>query len=141
MNLAQQRRLIAVSAMMVFALGFLSHAKKGELPTARFLIGTGGLYTVISVFADLGLAIGAGMSMVVLITAILTEGGPVIQLLNERTGIKGKIQTGGTTIKQTLGPNVTQRINIPSSKNPALNPKVKGPAAPSHIFDVPKFGP
>lgn len=116
MNLAQQRRIIAVSAMLVFALGFLSHAQKGELPTARFLIGTGGIYTIISIFADLGMAIGAGMAMVVTITAVLTEGGPVINLLNERGGFKDKKVTAKNTMRQTLGIGITQTI----SPSPAI---------------------
>src|ERR1700753_1164536 len=101
MNLAQQRRIVAVSAMVVFALGFLSHAQKGQLPTARFLIGTGGLYTIISIFTDLGLAIGSGMAVVVLISATLTEGGPVIKLLNERGGYQEP------TTKEPKAPRVT----------------------------------
>lgn len=136
MNLAQQRRIIAVSAMLVFALGFLSHAQKGQLPTARFLIGTGGIFTIISVFADLGLPIGAGMALVVTITAILTEGGPVVELLNERSGYK---TAKPKSVTQKLAPGVTQKINIRGSSNPALNPRVSGPPARSHLFDVPQF--
>jgi hypothetical protein len=86
MNLAQQRRVIAVSAMLVFALGFLSNAEKGQLPQARFLIGAGGLFTLVSVFADFGSPIGAGIAIVVLITAVLTEGEGAIKLLSARAG-------------------------------------------------------
>lgn len=111
MNLAQQRRIIAVSAMLVFALGFLSHAKKGQLPTARFLIGTGGLFTVISIFADLGMPIGAGMAIVVLLTTTLTEGQSVINLLTRRAGerVPGQEQPK-RVVKQKLGPGLSQKV-------------------------------
>lgn len=86
MNLAQQRKIIAVSAIITFAMGSLSHAQRGELPTARFLIGTGGIFTVISVFADFGSPIGAGMAIVVLLASVLTQGRGVINLLTQRAG-------------------------------------------------------
>lgn len=142
MNLAQQRRIVAVSAMLVFALGFLSHASKGQLPTARFLIGTGGLYTVISIFTDLGLAIGAGMSLVVLITATLTEGGPVIKLLNERGGItQPSTKAPRATEEVAPGVDVTSPL-YGSGVNTAIEHKgVAGPPAPAHNpFTVPTLG-
>lgn len=127
---------------MVFALGFLSHAKKGELPTARFLIGTGGIFTIVSVFADLGLAIGAGMSLVILLTAILTEGGPVIQLLSERGGLEAAAKAKRSQA-QEIAPGVRQTIKtnggFPGSSNPAFNPGIAGPPSPSNQFQVPSL--
>lgn len=143
MNLAQQRRIVAVSAMVVFALGFLSHAQKGELPTARFLIGTGGLFTVISIFTDLGLAIGAGMSLVVLISATLTEGGPVIKLLNERSGYKEPVD-GPPVPRATeeVAPGVieTSPLYGPRVNTAIENKPVAGPPVPHNPFTVPTLG-
>lgn len=142
MNLAQQRRIVAVSAMVVFALGFLSHARKGQLPTARFLIGTGGLYTIISIFTDLGLAIGAGMSIVVLITATLTEGGPVIKLLNERGGFPSEGKAKAPKVTEEVAPGVIEtsplygpRVNTAIEHKPVL-----GPPVPHNPFIVPTLG-
>lgn len=144
MNLAQQRRIIAVSAMLVFALGFLSHAKKGELPTARFLIGTGGIFTLISIFADLGMPIGAGMSVVVLLTATLTEGQGAINLLTHRAGESKKVKTAVNTMRQTIGPGVKQKVQVgpglnSNSVNPVLNPHAAGPPSPYDYFAIPHF--
>lgn len=124
MNLAQQRRIIAVSAMLVFALGFLSHAEKGQLPTARFLIGTGGIFTIISVFADLGLPIGAAMSVVILITATLTEGEGVINMLAARAGEKSLLSKVAP-FKQQLTKNKTQTVS-PTPKVYKIPPKSLG---------------
>lgn len=110
MNLAQQRKTIAVSAMLVFAFGTLAHAEKGELPTARFLIGVGGIYTIISVFADFGSPIGAGMAIIVLITAVLTEGEGVLNLLSKRGGFAPKPQAQSETKTQRVNSKTTQRV-------------------------------
>lgn len=120
MNLAQQRRMIAISAMVVFALGFLSHAQKGQLPTARFLVGTGGIFTIVSIFADLGLAIGAGMSVIVMLTAILTEGQPAIELLNTRAKIRGPLKD--SKLAEEVAPGVTQLVTPLPTRIPNRTP-------------------
>ena len=139
MSPAQQRRTIAVMAMLTFALGALSHAQKGELPTARFLIGTGGIFTIISIFADLGLAIGAAMSIVVATTALLTEGQGVIELLASRTR-EGKPQLGikaiapfnkgkkgyQVEVQNEGGENEGEVLDIPPLKAFGVGPKQQG---------------
>jgi hypothetical protein len=91
MTLSQQRRIIAVSSMVVFTLGFFGAAQKNQLPNARFLIGIGFTYTFISVFADLGAGdFGAGLAILVMISAILFEGEDLINLLTQRA--KGKVK-------------------------------------------------
>jgi len=100
----QQRRTLAVSAMTVFALGFLNAANKDEMPNARFLIGIGFTYTIISMIADLGAGdFAAGMAILIMISAILYEGEDIINLLNRRSKgevkpAKGKKRKGGQLI-------------------------------------------
>jgi hypothetical protein len=91
MTLSQQRRVIAVSSMVVFTLGFFGAAQKSELPKARFLIGIGFTFTFISIFADLGAGdFGAGLAILVMISALLFEGEDLISILTQRA--KGKVK-------------------------------------------------
>lgn len=141
MNLAQQRRTIAVSAMLVFALGFLANAEKGQLPTARFLIGSGGIFTLVSVFADFGSPIGAGMAIVILLTATLTEGDKALKLLATRAGEgprKGKAAPTGAPTPTHPAPNITQRVNDFEQANPLGLPTVKVPGGTT-ILRPPKY--
>jgi hypothetical protein len=145
MNLAQQRRVIAVSAMLVFAIGFLAKAEEGELPTARFLIGTGGIFTLVSVFADFGSPIGAGMAIVVLLTATLTQGEKALALLTRRAGGYKKPLRGGRTGPEPIpninqpAPNIVQRVNDFEQENPLGLPKVKLPGGGTTILRPPKY--
>lgn len=91
MTAGQQRRVIAVSAMLVFAMGFLYSAHRDEPPSARLLIGIGFTYTFISVVADLGGGdFAAGLAILVMITAIIYEGEDLINLLESRS--KGEVK-------------------------------------------------
>lgn len=91
MTLGQQRRTIAVSAMVVFTLGFLNAAQNDEPPSARFLIGVGFTYTFISLFADLGAGdFAAGFAILVLISAVIYEGEDIMGLLTRRA--KGEVK-------------------------------------------------
>lgn len=84
MSVSQQRRLIAVMGILTVSMYFIAHADEG-LPKARALIGIGGIFTIISVFTDLGLQIGAAMAVVIGITATLTEGDKVLGVLTQRS--------------------------------------------------------
>lgn len=105
MTLGQQRRTIAVSSMVVFGLGFLNAAHKDQAPSARFLIGIGFTFTFISIFADMGAGdFGAGLAILIMISAIMFEGEDIVGLFNERAkgivkvpkGKKGKGTHGGS---------------------------------------------
>lgn len=92
MSVGQSRRLIAISAMVTFTLGFLGAAHKNETPSARFLIGIGFTYTFVSVFADLGAGdMAAAFAILIMIGALLYEGQDIIGLLSERAN-KGTVK-------------------------------------------------
>lgn len=87
MTQGQSRRIIAVSSMVVFSLGFLNAAQNEEVPSARFLIGVGFTYTFISIIADLGAGdFAAGFAILILISAVLFEGEDLMHLLTKRAG-------------------------------------------------------
>lgn len=95
MGIAQQRRIIAISAMVTFTLGFLGAAHKNETPSARFLIGIGFTFTFVSVFADLGAGdMAAAFAILIMIGALLYEGQDLIGLITERANGKVKVGKG-----------------------------------------------
>lgn len=89
MNVYQQRRIIAVSSIIVFSLGVLSRLERGEeqfdTNAARFYIGVGITFTFISVFNDLGLDIGAAFALLVLVAAFMRQGDDVFKLIQKRS--------------------------------------------------------
>jgi hypothetical protein len=112
MTLGQQRRTIAVSSMVVFGLGFLNAAHKHQSPSTRFLIGVGFTYTFISVFADMGAGdFGAGLAILIMISAILFEGEDIVGLFNERAKGKVKIPKGKKG-QNTHGGSISQAESI-----------------------------
>lgn len=120
MTLGQQRRTIAVSSMVVFGLGFASAAHRGEVPNARFFIGIGFTYTFISVFADMGAGdFGAGLAILILISAILYEGEGIVGLFQERAN-KGKVKVqkqGKKNAHKNSGSNLPQAENLENIDN------------------------
>lgn len=98
MGIAQQRRVIAISAMVTFTLGFLGAAHKNETPSARFLIGIGFTFTFVSVFSDLGAGdMAAAFAILIMIGALLYEGEDIISLFTERANGKVKVTKKGKT--------------------------------------------
>ncbi len=77
-TLASQRRIIAVSSMLVFSMGTVARLNRGgdfvSDDTARFYIGVGLAFTFVSVFADLGTPLGGGFALLILIAALMREG-------------------------------------------------------------------
>lgn len=87
MRISEYRRLLAVSALVTFSVGILAGIERGnDLPTARFLIGMGLAFTICSVATDLGSGVGAGFALLIMVSAILSEGDDAFKLLGRRSG-------------------------------------------------------
>lgn len=81
--------------MVTFALGFLNIVtnNKSYDQGARFFIGIGFAYTVVSIFSDMGSEIGAGFAILIMLGAIFKEGTDIIDWLTQRSKGPTVIQT------------------------------------------------
>ena len=87
-SMSQNRRLIAVSAIVTFGVGILNNigsAKEDDLANGRFLLGLGVTFTIISIIADLGSPLGGAFAVLVMIVAILTQGRNVLKYIGKRS--------------------------------------------------------
>lgn len=91
MNVYGQRRILATAALVTFGIGFLAGLERGEeLPTARFVVGTGMAFTICSVMVDLGTPVGAGFAVLIMVSALLYQGPDALELLGARARRRGQ---------------------------------------------------
>ena len=82
----KSNRLIATSAIVTFGVGYLGGVQRGaELPTARFLIGMGITFTVISVINDLGSPLGGALAVLIMVAALIHNGTDATKFLQKTT--------------------------------------------------------
>lgn len=103
MDTAQQRRIIATSAILVMATGYIAAIQKGRLiPTSRFLIGYGFAFLITSVMADLGSPLGASMALIIMVATILENADLILAWTGDRA--KGKAPKVAATTYNSLDP-------------------------------------
>lgn len=131
MNQATSRRVVAVSAMVTFSLGFLKAANEGKLPNARFLVGIGVAFTIVAVMTDLGSPMGPAFAILIMLVAILTQFQDVFDLLNGASG--GALARKHPASKKSRPSNKsTPRSGVPS--NPPIEIDVPSHDYPSGIY-------
>lgn len=124
MSIIQQRRIIAVSSMVVFALGIISALQKGQSldEQARFFIGVGMAFTIVSVMSDMGSELGAGFAMLILLAAFVKEGDTVLGFL---------IKRGNTRVVQTHKHDTPTVVKGKGSKARVVSGPPPGPLGPT----------
>jgi hypothetical protein len=113
MTLYQQRRVVAVSSMVVFTVGTLSRLDKGagwlDQDAARFYIGVGMAFTFVSLFTDLGLEVGAGFALLIMVASLMRQGDDVFRFINRRArktsprSIRRRDRRRATTFRTSRG--------------------------------------
>lgn len=92
METGTAQRVVLVSAVMTFGLGWFNAGKKNENPSARFIIGTGVTFATLTILADFVPEVAGPMALAVVTTAFFTEGSAVFDYMNN-TGEVGKKPT------------------------------------------------
>lgn len=83
-TLAQQRRVLAVSAMVTLTIGSITTLSKGDVVNARMIVGIGLAFTICSIMTDLGSPLGAGFAALIMLSAILYQGEDAFKALLKR---------------------------------------------------------
>lgn len=125
MSVSQQRRIIAVSSMVVFAMGFVSIINKGRTPdeATRFFIGVGIAYTIVSILSDMGSELGAGFAILIMLAAFIKEGDTVFGFLLQR-GRSKAARKADNTVRKTLKKEdkpFTRQTVFPNFSGPQFN--------------------
>lgn len=83
----QQRKIIVTSALIVLAVGFITSIKKnGSLPSARFFVGLGFAFAIMSLLADLGTPFGGPLALLVLVATLLENGPELFGFVDTQVG-------------------------------------------------------
>jgi hypothetical protein len=82
-------KVVLICAMAVFGLGWFNSNKAGKNPSARFLIGAGVTFTVLSFLSDYSPPAANAFALAIATTAFFSEGTGVLSYLNKN----GEINT------------------------------------------------
>lgn len=119
----EAHKFIVVSATLTFGIGLLnSLIKNGQLPSARFLIGSGVVYVGLSALAEGEPEIAKGLSLAVLTTAMLGNGQGVLTYLEGR----GELNTQKPSDPKAGAQTAMRNNQQPLSHNVPVRPIRKG---------------
>jgi hypothetical protein len=79
-----QKAVVTCGVLTVGVGSLNSVAKQKELPSARFLIGAGVAFTLLSFLAEAEPEVAQALAVAVLVTVLLGEGDGVLSYLNQR---------------------------------------------------------
>lgn len=88
-------RVIATAGIVAVAVGSAnSIGKNHKLPSAKFLIGSGVAFLVLSALAEVDLELANALAIAVCVTVVLGEGGGVLSYINHGEMDTAKSKTG-----------------------------------------------
>lgn len=124
--MASPNRVIATAGLIAVAVGSINAiAKNQKLPSARFLIGSGVAFLIISAMADAEPELAQAFAIAICTTVVLGDGGGVLSYINngEMDTAKGK---GGKFTPDAPSPNHPQP---PTQATPTgLRPSIVAPS-------------
>lgn len=98
------RRILGTSFLVTAGVGYLAGVSRGDdLPTARFVIGTGIAFTICSIMVDMGLDVGAAFGALIMISALFWQGEDAFRLLGARA--KKTVRRRGRRRRERNGQN------------------------------------
>lgn len=99
-------KVVLISAVMVFGLGWFNAHKHNHSPSRRFLIGVGFTFTGLSFLSDYSPEAANALSLAVATTALFSEGNGILSYLNHG----GELNT----------PNRAEERKSQQSRNPTI---------------------
>jgi hypothetical protein len=76
-------KVVLIGAMITFGLGWFNAEKHGKNPSARFLIGAGVTFTMLSFLADFSPEAANALALAITTTALFSEGNGVLSYINQ----------------------------------------------------------
>jgi hypothetical protein len=98
-------KVVLVTALLVFGLGWFNSAKEGKTPSAHFLIGAGVTFTLLSFLSDYSPEAANALSLAIATTALFSkEGGNVLGYINKEGELDtSEESTAGSTAGRSAG--------------------------------------
>ena len=83
MNTATAHRIVLMSAMLTFGVGWFKSAKDGKpVPSGKFLIGGSVAFLVISAISDVEPQLGGALALAIATTVFLAQSDPLLSHVN-----------------------------------------------------------
>lgn len=90
MDGTRANRIIVMSAVLTYGLGFFNSTSKGKLPSMRFIIGAGVVFVSLSALADVEPELAAPLALAVVTTSFFSNGTGVMNYLNAKGEVAAK---------------------------------------------------
>lgn len=80
---AASHKVVLIGAIVTFGLGWFNAEKGGRTPSAKFLIGAGVTFTMLSFLADFSPEAANALALAITTTALFSEGNGVLSYINQ----------------------------------------------------------
>lgn len=122
--MADAQRVVATAGILAIGVGSVNAiAKHKSLPSARFLVGSGVAFLLLSALAEGEPEIAKALSIAVLTTVLLGEGDGVLSYINGHGELDTAKNQGFTPLTTTLADLPPTRVNhsgLPNNPRPGL---------------------
>lgn len=121
MDPGKASKVVGVSMVLTVTVGVLnSLAKEEKLPSARFIVGSGVVWMVLSGLADVEPEIAAPLSIAILTTSLFSKEPGVLEFLNKRGEVTPTTpdNTAAAKRKELTATTAKHRITVAPMSNP-----------------------
>jgi hypothetical protein len=110
-NQQSSHKVVLVAAMFTFALGWYNSNKAGKNPSAKFLIGAGITFTLLSFLSDYSPQAANAFALAIATTALFSEGSGVLSYINDG----GELNTPTASDEKASQAPATPTVSFESS--------------------------
>lgn len=131
--------IIVMSALVVFGLGLINTiAVKGQSPGAKQFMAPGFVFLLIFGMAEFNSKLAKDFALLVLVTAFIVEGSPVLQWFMKRSSqpAQASASSAAPTLPQSLTTGPAATVSTPGTVNMFTAPFSAFPAVPDPFRPV-----